>query len=85
MIKALYLDGNVAEMNQVFTVENGLMTPTFKLKRKDCYEQYKSQRDCAYIQWVRFEKGRKRLEDISLEDISDDELPNFVPKQHLVI
>lgn len=45
---------------------------------KDCYEQYESQGDCAYIQWVRFKKGRKRLEDISLEDISDDELPNFV-------
>ena len=50
MIKALYLDGNVAEMNQVFTVENGLMTPTFKLKRKDCYEQYRDVIDNLYVE-----------------------------------
>ena len=41
MIRSLYLDGDTDAMGQIFTVKNGLMTPTFKLKRKDCYEKYK--------------------------------------------
>ena len=42
LIKGLYLDGHVSGgMHQIFTMENGMMTPTFKLKRQQCYERYK--------------------------------------------
>ena len=42
MIKGLYLDGHIeGAMDQIFTMENGSMTPTFKLKRQQCYNRYK--------------------------------------------
>ena len=42
MIKGLYLDGHIeGGMDQIFTMENGSMTPTFKLKRQQCYNRYK--------------------------------------------
>ena len=48
LIAGLYLDGHIDSMGQIFTVENGLLTPTFKLKRALCYEQYKPVIDSLY-------------------------------------
>lgn len=31
-----------------FTVENGTMTPTMKLRRKDAYNKYKTELDALY-------------------------------------
>jgi long-chain acyl-CoA synthetase len=31
-----------------FTVDNGTMTPTFKIRRKDAYNMYKEQLDGLY-------------------------------------
>lgn len=42
MIKSLYL------VPDQFTVENGLMTPTFKLKRPPLQQMFQSQIDAMY-------------------------------------
>jgi long-chain acyl-CoA synthetase len=33
---------------QPFTIENGTLTPTFKIRRKDAYELYKAELDALY-------------------------------------
>jgi len=33
-----------------FTVENGLLTPTFKVRRRDAYQKYKEELDSLYAQ-----------------------------------
>lgn len=42
MIKSLYLDPDQ------FSIENGLMTPTFKLKRPPLQSKYQPQIDAMY-------------------------------------
>ncbi len=42
MIKSLYLDP------EQFSIENGLMTPTFKLKRPPLQSKYQPQIDAMY-------------------------------------
>ena len=42
MIKSLYLDP------EQFSIDNGLMTPTFKLKRPPLQAKYKPQIDAMY-------------------------------------
>lgn len=48
LIKGLFLNGHVGPMNQIFTVENGMMTPTFKLKRVACQKQYEKEIAAMY-------------------------------------
>ena len=48
MIKGLFLDGHVGPMNQIFTVDNGMMTPTFKLKRNVCQQHYEKEIAAMY-------------------------------------
>jgi len=46
--KAVYLEGEVNDLNQGFSVENDLLTPTFKLKRPKLLAHYQAQVDAMY-------------------------------------
>lgn len=46
--KAVYLEGSVNDLNQAFTVENGCLTATFKLRRTVVQQRYQPQIDAMY-------------------------------------
>jgi len=46
--KDVFIDGNVNELMQAFSVENDCLTPTFKLKRPQLLKRYKEQVDAMY-------------------------------------
>lgn len=48
IIYGLRLDGHLNNLGQCFSLENGLITPTFKLKRKEIYNRYKDVIDELY-------------------------------------
>jgi long-chain acyl-CoA synthetase len=41
--------GNCAFINEPFTVENGLLTPTLKIKREAIVKQYKAQIEALFV------------------------------------
>jgi len=46
--KAVFLEGNLNELLQGFSIENDCLTPTFKLKRPQLLKRYQSQVDAMY-------------------------------------
>ncbi|EGD76609.1 hypothetical protein PTSG_12629 [Salpingoeca rosetta] len=48
--KAIFVESDVNELNQGFTIENGCMTPSFKLRRPQLKARYKAEIDKMYSQ-----------------------------------
>jgi len=48
--KAVFLEGNINELFQGFSVDNDCLTPTFKLKRPQLLKKYQEQIDAMYTE-----------------------------------
>ena len=46
--KAVFLESNLNELNQGFSIENDCLTPTFKLKRPQLLKKYEAEVDQMY-------------------------------------
>ena len=45
----MYLEGEINELNQGFSIGNDCLTPTFKLKRPQLLKRYQAEVDAMYV------------------------------------